>query len=222
MNTRYTVQLVRGSGMGSGMYQVVDVYQGRNVGEPVFWKEEAEKTASRLNDEENLATREDARVSKSESCGDQTLHETSHETKITLLNDNSGPSEEASPENPVELAAAAQSLGLRQVRAWVPDKSPKSQSASAQRSKRSRENSEQQGVKQLSVTLPTDLHDRVKSLAARIRAGEPAALVWADLSPAQNQTPTPVIPLSAQGKRLGWRRWLLRWLLPTGLKRLIK
>lgn len=129
-------------------------------------------------------------------------------------------SEEAlSPQDPAILADAARNLGLRQVRAWMQDdKVPKACSAGAKRTKRSRKNAERQGVKQVSVTLPTELHDQVKTLAARIRAGEPAALVWADLASVQNPmsastrlSPTPV-------KLLGWRRWLLRWLLPAELR----
>lgn len=122
------------------------------------------------------------------------------------------------PDEPADLAAAAHSLGLMQVRAWVPNNTDKARTAGAKRTKRSRETAEQQGVKQLSVTLPIELHDQVKAWATRIRAGESAALVWADLASAQNPlsasmslSPTPV-------KLLGWRRWLLRWLLPTELR----
>lgn len=141
-----------------------------------------------------------------------------------------------SPENHAEIDAAAQRLGLRSVRAWVPNNHGKSRSAGAERTKRSRKKAEQQGLKQLSVSLPTNLHEPVKALAARIRAGEPAAEVWADLSPAQAQAlnppgppnppippgpPTPPSPPPAQAKPRGWRRWLLRWLLPSELRALI-
>lgn len=129
--------------------------------------------------------------------------------------------ETLSSAEPAELAAAAQRLGLRQVRAWMPDEASKSRSAGAKRTKRSRENAALQGNKQLSVTLPAELHEPVKVLAARVRAGEPAALVWADLSPAQKQTPTQASLPPVLAKPLGWRRWLLRWLLPAEFKSLI-
>lgn len=135
-----------------------------------------------------------------------------------------------SPENPADIAAAARHLGLTPVRAWVPNTSRKPRSAGAERTKRSREKAEQQGLKQLSVLLPADLHEPVKALAARVRTGEPAAEVWADLSPAQAHVPSPPGPPNppsppspppAQAKLRGWRRWLLRWLLPSELRSLI-
>lgn len=130
--------------------------------------------------------------------------------------------EASSSGEPAELAAAAHRLGLRQVRAWMPDEASKSRSAGAKRTKRARENAALQGNKQLSVTLPAELHEPVKALAARIRAGEPAAQVWADLSPAQNQTPTQASLPRVLAKPLGWRRWLLRWLLPSEYKGLVE
>lgn len=223
MDMRYTVQHVSGMGMGAGMYQVVDVYQGRNVGEPVFWKEEAEKTARRLNHEEYCATRDDDRVSKSESCDDQTLHETLHETENATQKAITTASEPpVLAETPADIAAAAQRLGLKPVRAWVPDNPAKPRSSSAERTRRSREKAEQQGHKQLSVSLPIDLHERIKALAARIRAGEPEAQVWADLSPEQKPIPDPASPLPVPAKLRGWRWWLLRWLLPSDLRILIE
>lgn len=138
-----------------------------------------------------------------------------------------------SPENPEDIAAAARHLGLTPVRAWVPNNPHKPRSAGAERTRRSREKAEQQGLKQLSVLLPADLHEPVKALAARIRTGEPAAEVWADLSPAQAQAPNPPGPPNppippgppspppAQAKLRGWRRWLLRWLLPSELRALV-
>lgn len=49
METRYTVQEVRGVAMGGGMFQVVDGYQGMPVGEPKYFRDDAERTAIRLN-----------------------------------------------------------------------------------------------------------------------------------------------------------------------------
>jgi hypothetical protein len=103
----------------------------------------------------------------------------------------------------------------------MPDEASKSRSAGAKRTKRARENAALQGNKQLSVTLPAELHEPVKTLAARIRAGEPAALVWADLAPANYQVPNPVNTLHSLTSLVGWRRWLLRLLLPAELRALI-
>lgn len=129
-------------------------------------------------------------------------------------------SETAQPlEGPVDLATAAQNLGLRQVEAWVADGPRKARSAGADRTKRSRAAAEKRGVKQLSVPLPIVLHETVKAMAARACAGELAAEVWADLSPAQHRAPS-LPPVKAQLR--GWRRWLLRWLLPPELKALIE
>lgn len=137
------------------------------------------------------------------------------------------------PENPADIATAARHLGLTPVRAWVPNNLRKPRSAGAERTRRSREKAEQQGLKQLSVLLPADLHEPVKALAARVRTGEPVAEVWAELSPAQAQAPYPPGPPNppippgppstplAQTKLRGWRRWLLRWLLPSELRALI-
>ena len=49
METRYTVQEVRGVAMGGGMFQVVDGYHGQPVGEPKYFRDDAEKAANRLN-----------------------------------------------------------------------------------------------------------------------------------------------------------------------------
>lgn len=132
------------------------------------------------------------------------------------------PDAASSSDEPAELAAAAHRLGLRPVRAWMPDEASKSRSAGAKRTKRARENAALQGNKQLSVTLPAELHERVKALAARTRAGEPEAQVWADLSPAQKKIPTHASLPPVLAKSLGWRRWLLRWLLPSEFKGLIE
>ncbi len=122
---------------------------------------------------------------------------------------------------PADVADAARELGLKPVRAWVADESKKDGTAGAQRTRRSREKAEQHGLKQLSVTLPVELHAMVKTLAARTKAGEPPGAVMAELLPA-------VVPVrtgaAAQGNEAStawmdslpaWRRWLLRWLLPA-------
>ena len=154
-----------------------------------------------------------------------------------MKDDKHPPSEQAgTPESPATLDSEAQRLGLREVRAWVRDKSPKSRSAAAERTKRSREKAERLGVKQLSVPLPTELHEPIKALAARVRAGEPIPLVWADLAPAESGTREPASAQASTESRTpapapvqatltspgGWREWLLRWLLPRRLRALIE
>lgn len=121
---------------------------------------------------------------------------------------------------PLDVAGAARELGLKQVRAWVPDEKQKARSAGAQRVRRCREKSEKQGVKQLSITVPVELHSALKVLAARTKAGESAGAVLAELFP------QPAISCSVQsgwqqnfapswvGALPTWRRWLLYWLLP--------
>lgn len=155
------------------------------------------------------------------------------------------PEHPISAENPADIAAAARHLGLKPVRAWVPDNPAKPRSSSAERTRRSRTKAEQQGLKSLSVLLPVDLHEPVKALAVRVRAGELPAEVWAgllehvkalvvrapagepaaktvaDLSLAQAQAPSPPSLPTTHAKPRGWRLWLLRWLLPSELRALI-
>jgi hypothetical protein len=122
---------------------------------------------------------------------------------------------------PPNVADAARELGLKPVRAWVPDETKREGTAGARRTRRSREKAEQHGLKQLSVTLPVELHAMVKTLAARTKAGEAPETVMAELLPA-------VSPLRMEGAAQNieaptawldslpaWRRWLLRWLLPA-------
>ena len=86
-------------------------------------------------------------------------------------------------ETPRDVAGAARELGLKPVRAWVPDEKQKVRSAGAERVRRCREKAERQGLKQLSITVPEDLHATLKALAARTKAGEPADAVLSDLFP---------------------------------------
>lgn len=118
---------------------------------------------------------------------------------------------------PLQVEEAARTLGLKPVRAWVPNEKT-ARSAGAERVRRFREEAEQRGLKQLSITVPSKLHPALKALAKRTRSGEDTALVLAQLmsallseavSPtASNPVPTTVLGLS------GWRRWLLWLLLP--------
>lgn len=187
-----------------------------------------------------------------ESSDVHTLHETLHETEKAMQNAiTNATGLPISAEAPAYIDTAARHLGLKPVRAWVPDNPAKPRSSSAERTRRSREKAKQQGIEPLSVLLPVDLHEPVKALAVRVREGELAAEVWADLlkhmkvltvraqpgeiaakissdlSPAQPQAssppgqPNPTSPSAAQAKPRGWRCWLLRWLLPPELRALI-
>lgn len=183
-------------------------------------------------------------------------------------------------DTPPDVAGAARELGLKPVRAWVPDETKKARTAGAERVRRSRAKAEQRGLKQLSITVPEELHPTLKTLAARTKAGEPAPVVLAELLPELSPTradskdkdpadspawvktlPAELHPmlktlaartkagepatavlaelLSEAGVTLtppddkhqesssawlntlpGWRRWLLRWLLPSGVAKL--
>jgi len=76
------------------------------------------------------------------------------------------PTDTSEPSDASEMACAARSLGLKSVRAWVPDIQKKNKTDGAQRTKRSLEKAENQGLKQLSITLPAELHPMLKTLAA--------------------------------------------------------
>lgn len=133
-------------------------------------------------------------------------------TADTLLNDT-----------PLDVAGAARELGLKPVRAWVPDEKKKASTAGAERVRRCRAKAEQQGLKQLSITVPVELHPMLKTLAVRTKAGEPAKVVLTELFPGPTTPPTimadkhPDAPLAWLNSLPVWRRWLLRWLLPRGV-----
>lgn len=192
---------------------------------------------------------------------------------------NHNPAEDtALGDTPLDVAGAARGLGLKPVRAWVPDETKKARTAGAERVRRCRVKAEQRGLKQLSITVPEELHPTLKTLAARTKAGEPAPAVLAELLPALSAAsgdssakelaeslawlktlPAELHPmlktlvarthageplrlglaelLSKSGIALtppddkesspawldtlpGWRRWLLRRLLPAGVVRL--
>lgn len=131
------------------------------------------------------------------------------------------PAEFIEDDKQMDDADAARGIGFKPIRAWVPDETKKERTAGARRTQRCREKAELQGLKQLSITLPVDLHPMVKTLATRTKAGEPLETVLAKLmpapSPARKET---VIPdsdsLAASLASLpAWRRWLLLWLLPA-------
>ena len=123
---------------------------------------------------------------------------------------------------PLDVADAARELGLKPVRAWVPDDKQKARSAGAERVRRCREKAEKHGLKQLSITVPEELHPALKTLAARMKAGEPADAVLAQLFPKQAVScpgvadSQAILLISWVDALPAWRRWLLRWLLPRG------
>lgn len=125
-----------------------------------------------------------------------------------------------------DLATKARSLGLKPVRAWVPDATKQVENSGASRTQRARTKAENAGLKQVSVTLPLELHPLLKDFAARTKAGEPADLVMAELirslQPSLSTAAQPRSVLATSTQRFWvsldgmswWRRWLLRWLLP--------
>ena len=91
----------------------------------------------------------------------------------------------------------------------------------AERVRRSREHAAKRGFRPLSILLPQDLHPQLKTFAARVKAGEPAGLVVAELFPVDATNNSEGYgPLPAEGgiawpdELPRWRRWLLRQLLP--------
>lgn len=131
------------------------------------------------------------------------------------------PSTVADPSDlPVDATEMVRELGFKPIRAWVPDGNMQEETSGALRTRRCREKAKQLGLKQLSVTLPVELHPILKVLAARTKAGEPPATVLAELMPALSLTDgdtadakpdASFVPLETLP---AWRRWLLRWLLP--------
>lgn len=136
---------------------------------------------------------------------------------------DAAPTPSSAPDNLdtlVDAANAVRELGFKPIRAWVPDETKRDETSGAQRTRRHREKAEQQGLKQLSVTLPIELHPMVKALATRTKAGELPAAVLAELIPLPSLTGgNDLAALTSAGSLLleglpAWRRWLLRLLLP--------
>ena len=88
-----------------------------------------------------------------------------------------------------DVADAARELGLKPIRAWVPDQTQKTnRTGGAQRAKRCREKAEQHGFKQLSRVFPVELHPFLSTLSTRTKAGDPAEVVLAELLKTLNKT----------------------------------
>ena len=153
---------------------------------------------------------------------------------MTDLISSTNPTADSLMSDTPDVASAARELGLKPVRAWVPDEKKKAGTAGAERTRRCREKAEQQGFKQLSVTLPTELHPMLKTLSARTKAGEPPEAVLAELLQGQPGLPgithapidtrqscaTPLMLLLQSLSPL--RRWLLMYLLPPALRNQLK
>lgn len=134
----------------------------------------------------------------------------------TFEAENNQQDDNSRPDEIDEMSSAARRLGLKPVRAWVPDATQKDKTSAAERTKRARIKAEGLGVKQLSVALPTDLHQPVKNMAARIKAGESIASAIVELLPdAVPATSMPPLQRVSLSGMASWRRWLLRWLLPA-------
>jgi hypothetical protein len=129
------------------------------------------------------------------------------------------------------IDSAARGLGLKSVRAWVPDTAGKRRSSGAERARRHRERKEQDGMKPFSAMVPIDLYPALRELAKRTCGGEPVDSVLRDVFPAP-PVATPAVPAApitpaaptatsseARLEKLlrglpAWRQWLLRRLLP--------
>lgn len=75
------------------------------------------------------------------------------------------------------------------------------------------------GHKQISVTLPEELHPLVKMIAERTKTGESIAVVLPEVTKGLGigqAARSPLAGLSA------WRRWLLHLLLPAELRTLLR
>lgn len=134
-------------------------------------------------------------------------------THQTLTSTNSG---STAPDGSCRVADAARTLGLKPVRAWVADEKKRG-SPGAERVRRCREKAKESGLKQISVTLPTELHPVLKTLAARTKAGESAAAVLtALLSELESPASTASAGARPTAERPGFlracRRWISRWL----------
>ncbi len=122
--------------------------------------------------------------------------------------------------DPADIETTLRGIGLAPVKAWVPDPAMKA-SATAKRTKKARDKAAESGLKQLSITMPVTLHALVRELAARTKAGEPAAQVLDDIRlqmrDASGGSPTiPPATITAVPAGLSaWRRWLIRLLLPA-------
>ena len=127
----------------------------------------------------------------------------------------------------VDMEATLRGIGLAPVKAWVPGPATKT-SATAKRTKKARDKAAENGLKQLSITLPIEVHALAREFATRTKAGEPVANVLDDLklqvgeasveaSSAAPATITPA-PTAALVGLSAWRRWLICLVLPAEVR----
>lgn len=128
---------------------------------------------------------------------------------------------------PDNLETTLRDIGLAPVRAWVRGPAAKT-SATAKRTKKARDKAAENGLKQLSITLPFTFHALAREFAIRTKAGEPVASVLDDLrlqvggasvevSSAAPATITPA-PTAALVGLSAWRRWLICLVLPAEVR----
>lgn len=126
-----------------------------------------------------------------------------------------------------DIEATLRNIGLAPVKAWVPDPVTKA-SATAKRTKKARDKAVENGLKQLSITLPIEAHPLAREFASRTKAGEPVANVLDDLrlqvgeasveaSSVARATITPA-PTAAFVALSAWRRWLIFLALPAEIR----
>lgn len=127
----------------------------------------------------------------------------------------------------VDMEATLRGIGLAPVKAWVPGPATKT-SATAKRTKKARDKAAENGLKQLSITLPIEVHALAREFATRTKTGEPVANVLDDLklqvgevsvevSSAAPATVTPA-PTAALVGLSAWRRWLICLVLPAEVR----
>jgi hypothetical protein len=118
--------------------------------------------------------------------------------------------------DPSVVDSAARHIGLRPVRAWVPDEHTANRTTATERTKRCRDKAQAQGLKQLSITVPLELHPLLKALAIHAKEGESMEIVLNKFLAEHSKivvrtTKTPLEPRVSLHGITRWRRWLA-WL----------
>lgn len=122
-----------------------------------------------------------------------------------------------SPNECSTIDVAAKKAGLRPLRAWVPDSAERSRSPEATRQKKHRDKYAKDGLKQLSVVLPLEVHASIKEIALKTRNGVTLAEVLRELLPLSESdisqttpsSPASVLSLASFESLSSWRRWLI-------------
>lgn len=116
-----------------------------------------------------------------------------------------------------EIDEATRRIGLKPVRAYVLEGPEKQRSSSAARTKKHRDKNAERGLMQLSVTLPIEAHEQVKTLCKRARVSgsliEVMKEMLADLGEEASLTTarstTDAAILETFESLSGWRRWVI-------------